>query len=162
MRKRLSPLDTIGLRFWHRWLTYLSTGLLVATGLAWLALQYVARGPADTIGPHPLAHPVLAVHGAIAMIALIAYGGVLASHVPRAWAVRRNRWTGGLIATVLAVSTITAWLLYYAGSEEMREIASACHWIVGLSVALVLPFHVLMGRRARRIAAPASMSFPAD
>ena len=160
------PIDAIRLRAWHRWSIYASTGLLVATGLAWLALDFFARGRADIVGPHPLAHPLLAAHGAIAMIATIAYGGVLASHVPRAWAVKRNRSTGCLIAAVLAVSIISAWLLYYASSEDVHELASACHWIVGLSVALVLPFHVAMGRRARRLAErasrPAPIFFPTD
>lgn len=162
MRKRLPAIDTIVLRAWHRWLTYLSTGFLVATGLAWLALRYLPRGPANGIGPHPLAHPLLAAHGAIAMFALAAYGGVLASHVPRAWAARRNRWTGCVVAAVLAVSTASAWFLYYASSEAIHDVASACHWIVGLAVAVVLPLHIVMGRRARRSAAAAWKSFPAD
>lgn len=162
MHKSRPSIDPIRLRVWHRRLTYLSTGWLLATGLAWLALDLFARGRADIVGPHPLAHPVLAAHGAVAMVALISYGGVLTSHVPRAWTVKRNRWTGCLIATVLAVLIVTAWLLYYASSEDAHQIASACHWIVGLSVALVLPLHVVMGRRARRIAARASASFPTD
>lgn len=162
MRRRPGTIDPIRLRPWHRWLVYLSTGSLVATGAAWLALPYVARGAADAIGPHPLAHPVLAAHGAIAMFALTAYGGVFASHVPRAWAVGRNRWTGCLIATVLAVSAITAWFLYYATSEQIHDVASVCHWIVGLPVAIVLPLHIVKGRRAKRSAAAASMAFPTD
>ncbi len=170
MRRPRPAIDAIRLAVWHRWLTYLSTGLLIATGLAWLALDFFARGRADIVGPHPLAHPVLAAHGAIAMVALGAYGGVIVSHVPRAWAVKRNRWTGCLIAAVLAVSIATAWLLYYASSEDVHALASACHWIVGLSVALALPLHVAMGRRARRVATRESMtaamsastSFPTD
>lgn len=155
-------IDAIRLRVWHRWLTYASTGVLLATGLAWLALDLLARGRGDIVGPHPLAHPLLAAHGAIAIVALMAYGGVLASHVPCAWVVKRNRWTGCLIAAVLAVTIVTAWLLYYASSEDVHAFASACHWIVGLSIALVLPFHVVMGRRVRRVAARASMAFPTD
>lgn len=158
MRKPPASIDAIRLTVWHRWLVYGATGLLIATGVAWLLLDVVARGRPDALGPDALAHPVLAAHGAIAMIALSAYGGVLASHVPRAWAVKRNRWTGCLIATVLAVAIVTAWLLYYASSEDVHAVASAGHWIVGLSIALVLPLHVVMGRRARRIGTGASMS----
>ena len=158
---RRPSIDAIRLQVWHRWLTCASTGLLVATGIAWLALNFFARGHAD-VGPHPLAHPLLAAHGAVAMIASITYGGVLVSHVPRAWALKRNRSTGCLIAAVLLVLVVTAWLLYYASSEGVHEIASACHWIVGLSVALVLPLHIVTGRRARQLAARASASFPTD
>ncbi len=160
VHKPRPAIDAIRLSVWHRRLTYLSTGLLVATGLAWLALDFVARGRADSVGPHPLAHSVLAAHGAIAMVALGAYGGVLAAHVPRAWAVERNRWTGCLVAAVLAMLIATGWLLYYASSEEVHAFASACHWVVGLAVALVLPLHVVTGRRARRLATQASMSAP--
>ena len=150
------------MRVWHRWLTWLSTGLLIVTGLAWLALDLWARGRADIVGPHPLAHPLLAAHGAIAMVALISYGGVFASHVPRAWAAKRNRWTGGLVASVLATLIVTAWLLYYASSESVHGFASAFHWIVGLSVALILPLHIAMGRRARAQVTRAALAFPAD
>lgn len=166
MDKSRPPIDAIRLPIWHRRLTYLSTGLLVATGLAWLVLDLFARSRAGEVGPHPLAHPILAVHGAIAMVALAAYGGVFASHVPRAWTVKSNRWTGCLVAGALAVLIATGWLLYYASSEDAHAFASACHWIVGLAIALVLPLHVAMGRRARRIAMRVAMSaassFPAD
>ncbi len=162
MLRPAAPIDAIRLRVWHRWLTWLSTGLLIVTGLAWLALDFFALGRPDIVGPHPLSHPLLAAHGAIAMVALITYGGVFASHVPRAWAVKRNRWTGCLIASVLGVSIVTAWLLYYASSESVHEFASAFHWIVGLSVALILPLHIVMGRRARALATREALAFPAD
>ena len=162
MHRPRPSIDAIRLRGWHRWLTYLSTGLLIGTGLAWLAIDVFARGSADIVGPHPLAHPILAAHGAIAMVASIAYGGVVFAHVPRAWAVKRNRWTGLLVASVLAVLMVTAWLLYYASSEDVHAIASLCHWIVGVAVALVLPLHVVMGRGARRLEARAAEAFPTD
>ncbi len=162
MHRPHPAIDAIRLRSWHRWLTYLSTGLLVATGLAWLALDVFARTRTDGFGPHALAHTILAAHGAIAMIASLAYGGVVAAHVPRAWAVKRNRWTGCLVASVFAILMATAWLLYYASSEDVHAIASLCHWIVGLAVALVLPLHVVMGRRARQLQKRATMAFPAD
>ena len=162
MHRPLPSIDAIRLSASHRWFTYLATAWLVATGMAWLALDFVSRGRADLVGPHPLLHPLLATHGAIALVALMAYGGVVVAHVPRAWAIKRNRWTGCLIAAVLAILIVTGWLLYYAGSEGVHEIASVCHWIVGLSVALVLPLHVVMGRRARRVAVRASAFFPTD
>ncbi|MGI9026643.1 MAG: hypothetical protein ACR2GP_13900 [Burkholderiaceae bacterium] len=136
--------------------------MLLATGLAWLAIDVFARARADGFGPHPLAHSILAAHGAIAMVASLAYGGIVAVHVPRAWAVKRNRWTGCLVATVLAVLMVTAWLLYYASSEDVHAVASLCHWIVGVAVALVLPLHVVMGRRARRLEPRISVAFPTD
>ena len=162
MHRPRPSVDAIRLLDWHRWLTYLSTGLLVATGLAWLAIDVLARGGADIVGPHPLAHPLLAAHGAIAMFASLAYGGIVAAHVPRAWAGKRNRRTGCLVASVLAVLMVTAWLLYYASSEDVHAIASMCHWIAGVAVALVLPLHVVMGRRARRLEVRAAATFPTD
>ncbi len=162
MHRPRPSIDAIRLRSWHRWLTYLSTGLLIVTGLAWLALDALARARTDIVGPHPLAHPLLAAHGAVAMVGSIAYGGIVAAHVPRAWAVKRNRWTGCLVASVVAISMVTAWLLYYASSEDVHAIASLYHWIVGIAVALVLPLHVVMGRRARRFESKASTAFPAD
>ena len=51
---------------------------------------------------------------AAAMAILIAFGSVLAVHVPTGWSLRRNLASGVGMLTSMALLTITGWLLYYA------------------------------------------------
>lgn len=140
--------DTIRLGSLQEGAVYLATAALVVSGAVWLVLHYFMAQPGQ-FGPMP--HPVepwmLRLHGAAAMAALIIYGSLLPIHIRRAWAVRRNVVLGIVVAACMLLLTITGYLLYYAGSEELRPLISAAHWIPGLAVPLLLMWHVLSGRR---------------
>jgi hypothetical protein len=66
-----------------------------------------------------------------------------------AWKLRRNRTTGVLVATVLALLTLTGYLLYYVGGETTRPVISVAHWATGIVIGGLLPFHIWRGRRDR-------------
>lgn len=140
--------DTIRLGSLQEGAVYLATAALVVSGAVWLVLHYFMAQPGQ-FGPMP--HPVepwmLRLHGAAAMAALIIYGSLLPIHIRRAWAVRRNVVLGIVVAACMLLLTITGYLLYYAGSEELRPLISAAHWIPGLAVPLLLVWHVLSGRK---------------
>ena len=92
---------------------------------------------------------------AAAMAALIVYGSLLPIHVRRAWAVRRNIALGVGVVSFMLLLTVTGYLLYYAGDEQLRPIISAAHWVLGLAVPLLLWWHVASGRRTGSKAASA-------
>jgi nitrate reductase gamma subunit len=128
-----------------RYALYGLTAVLLASGLAWLAVHYFGADSGDT---RDWALKSMAVHGAAAMAALVLVGSTVALHVARAWRERKNRTSGSLLAVVLLAIAVTGCLLYYAGSETARAVASATHWLLGLGLPALLAAHVSMGRRS--------------
>ena len=117
--------------------------MLVVTGCGWLLCHYglADAGEFDPL-PHPLEGLWLQLHGAAGMIALVLFGSLLPSHMLRAWSQRRGRASGGTLAGLFVLLTVTGYGLYYAGGESFREWISAVHWVVGLAVPVLLVAHV--------------------
>jgi hypothetical protein len=122
--------------------------VLLATGIAWLFVDASADpfvpGGSGQAGPF-----LLAVHGGAAMVFLILLGALIPLHVQRNWARDRNRWAGVVMLAVNAVLILTAYALYYSGSDWLRTWASDLHIAAGLFVPLWLGVHVWLGWRAR-------------
>jgi len=143
----------IGLRLSPRLrrFTYAVLAVVFASGVAWWVL---ARwGEVETEfgpGPHPLLPWLLRLHGAAAMLTLFLVGYLAPIHALRAWRVRLNRNSGVGLVAALAVLTLTGWLLYYSGSERLRELASSSHLWLGLALPAFVFVHVWRGRVARR------------
>lgn len=123
---------------------YAFGGVLTASGVAWLAIHYAAAPGTPGSGL------ALEVHGGAAMAILFLAGIVVALHLPRGWRERKNRSSGIVVASLLALLTVTGFLLYYAGDDRLRETASLVHWWVGLAVPLLLWLHTWLGQRAAR------------
>lgn len=140
---------------WQRWGIYLSTGLLLLSGVAWLLASDVfdADGPLGNFGQSPFAPWALRVHGIAAYAALVLTGTVLPVHIRLAWLLRRNRVTGSVLAFVIAALAATGLWLYY-GPVAGRASVSLSHWIVGLALPAWLIFHRLRGLRLRRNGSP--------
>jgi hypothetical protein len=144
------PVPTIALTSLHRRTIFAAGIALVVSGAGWLACHYLMGGDPDFPDmPHPLEPFWLKVHGAIAMASLMVVGSVVPWHAWRAWKLRRNRGTGGFVASVLVVLILSAWALYYIGSEALRPGISLVHWIVGIASVPLLWLHVVRGRRSR-------------
>jgi hypothetical protein len=124
---------------WLRRLLYTTLAVLLATGVVWWLLDERAA-----------ARPtLLALHGLAAMLSLLALGAVAVLHVRESWRRRRNRWSGALVAVCLSLLVVTAFALYYAGQETLRDFASVAHLIAGLALSLLLVAHLILGRRSR-------------
>lgn len=116
------------------------TGALVAiTGTLWLIVHDTWRRFAATC---------MELHGGSAMILLVLIGAAAALHAPAGWRERKNRVSGAVLSTVLAILLLTGVLLYYAGDERARGLASVVHWTLGLGAIAALYVHVWLGRRA--------------
>ncbi len=116
---------------------------MVVTGCGWLLCHY-GLADAGEFGalPHPLEALWLKLHGAAGMLALVLFGSLLPSHMLRAWSQRRGRATGGSLAGLFALLSVTGYGLYYVGGESFRAWISVVHWAVGLGVPLLLAAHV--------------------
>ena len=124
---------------WLRRLLYATLAVLFASGVAWWMF-----GEGDAARPY-----LIAAHGLAAMIALLALGATAVLHVRESWKRRRNRWSGLVVATALGVLVITAFGLYYIGSDRLRSYTSLVHLVVGVAMPLLILAHVVLGARSR-------------
>lgn len=135
---------TIRLHPGHRLATYLTLAVIAASGLAWtIMVDWLDLGP----GPWPLL--LLKIHGISSFLTMMVIGSVMPTHMRLAWRHRRNVVSGVLSSLVLLIVAATAAGLYY-GSEELREVTRWTHIIVGTAIVLMLPLHVVLGRRQRQ------------
>jgi hypothetical protein len=142
---RLEP----NLRFWN----YALFATLIATGVIWLVADML-KTSADEELWQAIAANVLMLHGMTAMIALVVLGAVIALHVRYSWRAGKNRMSGAVMVAANAVLVITAWGLYYAGSDLLRTVAADVHIAVGIAWPALVVVHVVLGRRTRKRAYP--------
>lgn len=136
---------------WQRGLVYGSGVLLLGSGALWLLFHFFMTVETD-FGPrpHPLEYQWLRLHGAAAMLGLLALGSLLPAHIQRAWQARKNRGPGLTMIVLSAALVLSGYLLYYFASESSRSWISVLHWGLGLAAAPALAWHVVQGRAARR------------
>jgi hypothetical protein len=103
---------------------------------------------------------LLMIHGGAAMVALMLLGALVPVHGLRAWRGRRNRVTGAAMACLNGVLIVTAFGLYYLGSENLRPWLSTIHLAAGFALPVQLIAHIYFGRR--RYVTPANTSLAAD
>ena len=132
---------------WFRRALYAAFATLVATGAVWLLADWCK----DHLSPDPwqaIAANALMVHGGGAMATLMLLGALVPLHVRRAWRSGRNRLTGPVMIAISAVLIVTAFGLYYAGSDALRRWISDAHIVIGFILPAGLMLHVWFGRRS--------------
>jgi hypothetical protein len=126
-----------------RWLIYATLGALVATGALWVLAHYFPGAAGmDERRAAGIASLTMKIHGAAAMTSLLLLGTLACQHVPAGWKTSHNRTSGILTLTALSALIVTGYLLYYAGDETYRSLASDVHLAVGLALALLVAVHV--------------------
>lgn len=138
------------LSVFHRYGAYSVIILCSITGLAYLIGQEL-----NVLHEWFANRNVLITHGITAFLILIVIGSVLPAHIKVSWRAQRNRLTGLLMGAVMLALSISALFLYY-GSEESRDYALWMHWLIGISVFIVFPLHVVIGRLQSNPAPPSS------
>jgi hypothetical protein len=126
---------------------YAAFAVLLVTGAAWLWADAMKDSPSgegwQTAGAY-----LLMIHGGTAMAALMLIGALVPLHMRRGWRARRNRITGTAMATFNAVLIVTAFGLYYFGSDLLRPWSSRLHIAFGLALPVLFVIHVVTGRRS--------------
>jgi len=123
--------------------------VLFLTGAGWLVADWQKDISGDEIWQQAIAY-LLMVHGGAAMVTLLLLGALVPLHLRRGWRSRKNRVSGSVMVTFNAVLIMTAFGLYYLGSETLRPWMSWIHIAAGVCLSLSFPVHILMGRRERR------------
>jgi len=122
--------------------------LLVLTGAVWLVADQL-KDAAESELWQRVSASMLMIHGGVAMIALLLIGALFPLHVRLGWRSGRNRITGPAMMAFNAVLILTAFGLYYSGSDAVRPWMSNLHIVVGFALPALFLFHVLLGRRSR-------------
>jgi heme A synthase len=132
-----------------RFSIYAAFAVLFLTGAGWLVADWEKDVSGDEIWQQTAAF-LLMVHGGGAMVTLLLLGELIPTHVRRAWRNRKNRVSGSVVAALNAVLIVTAFGLYYLGSEAVRPWTSWIHIAAGSSLSLLIPVHIFLGRRESR------------
>jgi hypothetical protein len=132
-----------------RWALYVAFALLFATGAAWLIADQLKDSPSGEFWQATTAN-LLMIHGGAAMVTLLLLGALFPAHIARAWRGRRNRVSGAIMAATNIALIVTAFGLYYLGSDTFRPWISNAHISVGLALPALLIVHVWLGRRQIR------------
>ncbi len=129
-----------------RYAIYAAFAVLFLSGAGWFVADWQKDISSDDIWQQVAAN-MLMVHGGAAMLALMMIGALIPLHLLRSWRAKKNRVTGSVMATFNAVLIVTAFGLYYLGSEAVRPWISWIHIGAGLLLALMFPLHIVLGRR---------------
>jgi len=140
---RLSP----RLRAWF----YGTVGVLFITGVGWWFFDILGHGDGNFGEFAAIARVwLLKLHGAAATLTLIVLGTLIPLHVRRGWRANLNRTSGLAMSALCILLIVTGYALYYAGGENLRTFASGAHIALGLALPVLLVWHIVRGRRARR------------
>jgi hypothetical protein len=126
---------------------YVVAAGLWASGALWLVFHHFVRGKGE-FGPtiSPLEPWWLRLHGAAAFGFLWIFGLLWGVHMVNGWTAGRRRWSGGVMFAAAVFLIVSGYLLYYAGGEDLRALASAAHWIVGLAAPVAFVWHRYLAR----------------
>ena len=131
-----------------RWFYSVSVTLFLS-GAAWALFDWLgARTEGRAAVFQSLKPWMLKLHGAAAMVFLVAVGILIPTHLKRAWQARRNRSNGAFFVTVIALLVATGYGLYYFGDDHWRSAASWVHLILGFAAPALLALHIWQGRRS--------------
>ena len=140
---------TLRLNLSFRFAIYAAFTVLVLTGAGWLVADWQKDISGEEIWQQVIAN-LLMIHGGTAMVTLLLLGALIPLHMMRAWRSRKNRVSGSVMVTFNTVLVVTAFGLYYLGSETLRPWMSWIHITAGFLLALWFPLHIYWGRRKMR------------
>jgi hypothetical protein len=124
---------------------YAAFAILFATGAAWLVVDAQQANP----GAWPETSTILLMtHGGAAMAMLMLLGAIFTLHILPSWRLGRNRASGAVVLILNTLLILTAFGLYYLGSETLRRWTSDMHIVLGFSLPALLLLHVVFGKRA--------------
>jgi len=129
-----------------RYSIYAVFAVLFVTGAVWFVADWQKDISGDEFWQQVSAN-MLMVHGGAAMLALMSLGALIPLHVLRSWRAGKNIVSGSVMAGCNAVLIVTAFGLYYLGSEAVRPWTSWIHIAAGLALSAMFPLHIVLGRR---------------
>ncbi len=124
-------------------LFYLAISSLFMSGILFAIPFYADFFFANEITFTPSASLLMRIHGAMAMVLLIVFGGIWQLHINSRIKNKKQRSSGLSFIVMLLVLILTAYGLYYSGSIEWREVISHIHTLFGILLILPMCWHVI-------------------
>lgn len=128
---------------------YFVFGGVWVTGCTWLALHVYFETPDEFgVARHPWEPTLLWIHGVLSIALAYVFGWIMARHASEAWRQHKRRISGGLLTVVLAVLSISGFLLFFVTSDALQLQSARVHEVIGVLVTLFAIEHwrVLNGR----------------
>ena len=135
----------------YRKTLYLAFGVSWVTGVAFYVFSRFLEVEGD-FGPekHPWQFPILQVHGLASFIMLMAFGAIVANHIPITWRTKKLRLSGLILISLVVLQMLSAYLLYYASNLDFRDMLSEFHAFNGFALPMALGYHVYSTIRLER------------
>jgi hypothetical protein len=150
----MSALRRPTVHFSRGWKLLLYSVLLLsfATGAGWFVLDrwFFTVDEFDIVQKHPLEPVLLKIHGASAMLVLVSFGYLLATHVHAAWRTHRQRGSGLPLVAIFVLMAASGWCLYYIADVTWRARIAWLHLGTGLSLPILLATHIITGHHSAR------------
>jgi hypothetical protein len=123
-------------------------GLLWLSGCAWLVLDqfFESKGQFGAM-PNAWEPPILLLHGIIAILSMYLLGWITARHVLRWWPARLRRLSGGTLATVFVLLTVSGFALFFVSDDRWQHLAAVMHDVLGLGITAFAIQHWFFARR---------------
>ena len=134
------------LRSSFRYSIYAAFAALFLTGACWLVADWQKNISSDDIWQQAAAYLLMA-HGGTAMVTLLLLGALIPVHMLRSWRSGNNLVTGSMMIRLNTLLVVTAFGLYYLGSEIVRPWMSWIHVVAGFCVPVLFTLHVFLGRQ---------------
>lgn len=148
----------------HKLALFTAGGLLLVSGAAWAWVQHIDEAGRAGEALRDFKPWLLKVHGLSAMGFVLILGTLLVGHVRAAWRARTNLANGAFFFVSVSLLTLSGYLLYYIGGEELRSAVSRFHLWLGLAAPILLAWHLRrgkgLGRREPRGAAALGRNSP--
>lgn len=130
---------------WQRGLLLACFAWLALSGGFWLSVHFLgwpvmARATMEGL-PSPWEHPLMQLHGLGVFVMLFMAGRVSVLHVKRGWRLQRQRFTGGVMVSSLAVLALSGYALFYLVPDDWRDQLGLVHAVVGFVCTAMLLWH---------------------
>lgn len=124
--------------------------LVALSGAVWVVMGW-NLDPEDYGSPlRTWRHRMLVLHGVAAYVLLWIVGRLYALHQQGNWRAGRNRMSGLALSAALLLLAGSGLTLYYPPHEDWRYALSLFHQLAGLSLALLMPLHILLAKKGRK------------
>lgn len=137
MKKARSGLSSVDLA-----LFYSTCLLLVITGALWLYFDsFVLVETKIGMQKHPWQSLILINHGVGSWLFIGLLGWLLGRHLPFVWPQNRKRTSGIILTTLVFITSLSGFGLYYLSAEMAREWISLLHWTFGFGFIGLMLIH---------------------
>ncbi len=123
---------------------YTTFAVLLMTGVAWLAIHFIAEDPVEFAALQAWG---MKLHGAAAWLAIYLVGTIWAAHIKLAWKLQHNRRAGAAFGLMVALLLVTGYGLYYFNGETLRMLTEWLHWLTGALGVALFWLHLGLGKQ---------------